>query len=105
MNKKLGYSHIYLTEEQYNQVKVSKSFYIPFNFSFHMTHWLIFVHVIIPRFKNRKPVYLEFCKLWSSLEFKAKSEKRRLNCENDPKLRYDVDEHIRKGQRMVRLHV
>jgi hypothetical protein len=38
MNKKLGYSHIYLTEEQYNQVKVSKSFYIPFNFSFHMTH-------------------------------------------------------------------
>jgi hypothetical protein len=28
MNKKLGSSHIYLTEEQYNQVKVSKSFYI-----------------------------------------------------------------------------
>jgi hypothetical protein len=38
MNKKLGSSHIYLTEEQYNHVKVSKSFYILFNFSFHMTH-------------------------------------------------------------------
>jgi hypothetical protein len=38
MNKKLDSSHIYLTGEQYNQVKVSKSFYIPFNFSFHMTH-------------------------------------------------------------------
>jgi hypothetical protein len=38
MNKKPGSSHIYLTEEQYNQVKVSKSFYILFDFSFHMTH-------------------------------------------------------------------
>jgi hypothetical protein len=28
MNKKLGSSCIYLTEEQYRQVKVSKSFYI-----------------------------------------------------------------------------
>jgi poly-beta-hydroxyalkanoate depolymerase len=28
MNKKLASSHIYFTEEQYNQVKVSKSFYI-----------------------------------------------------------------------------
>jgi hypothetical protein len=28
MNKKMGSSHIYLTEDQYNQVKVSKSFYI-----------------------------------------------------------------------------
>jgi hypothetical protein len=28
MNKKLGSSHIYLTEEQYNQVNVSMSFYI-----------------------------------------------------------------------------
>jgi hypothetical protein len=28
MNKKLGSSHIYLTEEQYNKVKVYKSFYI-----------------------------------------------------------------------------
>jgi hypothetical protein len=32
--------------------------------------------VIIPLFKNSKPVYEEFCKLWSSPEFKAKSEKR-----------------------------
>jgi hypothetical protein len=38
MNKKLGSSHIYLIEEQYIQVKVSKSFYILFDFSFHMTH-------------------------------------------------------------------
>jgi hypothetical protein len=38
MNKKLGSSHICLTEESYNQVKVSMSFYIPFDFSFHMTH-------------------------------------------------------------------
>jgi catechol-2,3-dioxygenase len=28
MNKKLGSSAIYLTEEQYNQVKISISFYI-----------------------------------------------------------------------------
>jgi hypothetical protein len=28
INKKLGSSHIYLTEEQYNQVNVSMSFYI-----------------------------------------------------------------------------
>jgi hypothetical protein len=28
MNKKLDSSHIYLTEEQYRQVNVSKSFYI-----------------------------------------------------------------------------
>jgi hypothetical protein len=30
MNKKLGSSTIYLTEEQYRQVKVSKSFYIQY---------------------------------------------------------------------------
>jgi hypothetical protein len=30
MNKKLGSSSIYLTEEQYNQVTVSKSFYIQY---------------------------------------------------------------------------
>jgi hypothetical protein len=30
MNKKLGSSTIYLTEEQYSQVKVSKSFYIQY---------------------------------------------------------------------------
>jgi hypothetical protein len=28
MNKKLGSSRIYLTDEQYNQVKISKSFNI-----------------------------------------------------------------------------
>jgi hypothetical protein len=31
MNKKLGSSHIYLTEEQYNQVNVSMSFYIQYS--------------------------------------------------------------------------
>jgi hypothetical protein len=30
MNKKLSSSTIYLTEEQYNQVKISKSFYIQY---------------------------------------------------------------------------
>jgi hypothetical protein len=30
MNKKLSYSVIYLTEEQYSQVKISKSFYIQY---------------------------------------------------------------------------
>jgi hypothetical protein len=30
MNKKLGSSAIYLTEEEYNHVKVSKSFYIQY---------------------------------------------------------------------------
>jgi hypothetical protein len=75
------------------------------DFSFHMTHWLILVQVIIPWFKNCKPVYLEFCKIWYSPEFKAKSEKKSLNRGNDPKHRYDVDGHIQKGQHMVRLHV
>jgi hypothetical protein len=31
MNKKLGSSHIYLTEEQYNQVNISMSFYIQYS--------------------------------------------------------------------------
>jgi hypothetical protein len=59
--------------------------------------------VFIPWFKNRKPVYLEFCKLWSSPEFNVKSEKKRLNRGNNPKHRYGADGHIRKRQRMVRL--
>jgi hypothetical protein len=53
--------------------------------------------VIIPWFNYRKPVYLEFYKLWSSPEFKAKSEKKRLNRGNDPKHRYGTDGHIRRG--------
>jgi hypothetical protein len=32
MNKKLGSSHIYLIEKQYNQVNVSMSIYIPCSF-------------------------------------------------------------------------
>jgi hypothetical protein len=61
--------------------------------------------VIILLFKNRKPVYEEFYKFWSSPEFKAKSEKKRQNRGNDLKHRYGVDGHIRKGQHMVRLRV
>jgi hypothetical protein len=30
MNKKLGSSSIYLTKEQYSQIKISKSFYIQY---------------------------------------------------------------------------
>jgi hypothetical protein len=61
--------------------------------------------VIILWFENYKPVYLELCKLWSSPEFKAKSKKKRLNHGNDPKHRYGTDGHIRKGQRIVVLHI
>jgi hypothetical protein len=61
--------------------------------------------MIIPWFKNHKPVYLEFYKLWSSPEFNTKSEKKRLNRGNDTKHRYGADGHIRKGQGMVRLCV
>jgi hypothetical protein len=58
--------------------------------------------VVISWFRNRKPVYLEFCKLWSSPEFKAKSEKKRQNRGNDLKHKYDYDGHIHKSQHMVR---
>jgi hypothetical protein len=103
MNKKLGYSIIYLTEEQYNQINISKSFYIQYLILvFTWRTGSIFVQVVIPWFRHRKPVYLEFCKYWSSPEFKAKSKKKRLNCGKDPKHRYDTDGHIRKSQRMVR---
>jgi hypothetical protein len=61
--------------------------------------------VIIPWFKYRNPVYLEFRKLWSSPEFKAKSKEKRMNHGNDPEHRYGTDGHIGKGQRMVRLRV
>jgi TolB-like protein len=61
--------------------------------------------VIISWFKYRKPVYLEFYKFLSSPEFKAKSEKKRLNRGNTLKHRYVADGHIRRGQRMVRLRV
>jgi hypothetical protein len=61
-----------------------------------------FVQVVIPWFRHRREVYLEFCKYWSSPKFKVKSEKKRMNRGNDPKHRYDTDGHIRKSQRMVR---
>jgi hypothetical protein len=51
---------------------------------------------------HRREVYLEFSKYWSSPEFKAKSEKKRMNHGNGPKHRYNVDGHIRKLQHMVR---
>jgi hypothetical protein len=106
MNKKLGSSRIYLTEEQYSQVKVSKLFYIQCLILVLTRHTTsIFVQVLIPWFKYRKPVYLEFYKLWSSPKFKAKSEKKRLNYGNDLKHRYGADGHICRGQCMVRLHV
>jgi hypothetical protein len=59
--------------------------------------------VVIPWFRNRKLVYLEFYRYWSSPEFKVKSEKGQ-NHGNDPKHRYDTDEHIRKSQCMVTFH-
>jgi hypothetical protein len=54
--------------------------------------------VIIPRFKNRKPVYEEFFKLWSSLEFKAKSEKKR---QNRGKHRYGADGHDQSKRKQL----
>jgi hypothetical protein len=56
--------------------------------------------MVIPWFRHRKPVYLEFCKYWSSPEFKVKSEKKRLNHGN--KHKYGIDEHICRSQCMVR---
>jgi hypothetical protein len=63
--KKLGSSAIYLTEEQYRQVKNPKSFDIQ-----HL--WLkviwcigsIFVQLWILWFRNHEQDYFEFCKLW-----------------------------------------
>jgi hypothetical protein len=57
---------------------------------------------VIPWFRHHREVYLAFCKYWSSPEFKAKSEKKRMNRENDPMHRYNVDGHTRKSQLMVR---
>jgi hypothetical protein len=60
-----------------------------------MTHCLhFFVQMVIPWFRHRRKVYLELCKYWSSPEFKAKSEKKRMNRGNDPKHKYDADGHI-----------
>jgi hypothetical protein len=59
---------------------------------------------MIPWFRHHREVYLEFSKYWSSPEFKAKSEKKRMNRGNDPKHRYDADGHICKSQCMVRFH-
>jgi hypothetical protein len=57
MNKKLGSSTIYLTKEEYSQVKVSKSFYIQYLiFVFTRCTSSIFVQVVIPWFKHHKLV-------------------------------------------------
>jgi hypothetical protein len=105
MNTKLGSSAIYLTEEQYNQVKISKSFYIQYLIL--VLAWrtgCIFIQVVIPWFRHCREVYLEFCKYWSSPAFKVKSEQKRLNRVKDPKHRYDVDGHVCKSQCMIRFH-
>jgi hypothetical protein len=60
------------------------------------------VQVVIPWFWNRREVYQEFYKYWSSPEFKMKSEKNRQNHEKAPNHRHGADGHIRKSQRMVR---
>jgi hypothetical protein len=60
------------------------------------------IRVTHPWLRNYKPIYLEFCKYWSSPEFKVKSEKKRHNRGNDLKHRYGDDGHIRKSQHMVR---
>jgi hypothetical protein len=59
--------------------------------------------VVILWFRHCIEAYLEFCKYWSSPEFKAKSEKKRMNYGNDPKHKYGADGHIRKSQHMVRI--
>jgi hypothetical protein len=58
--------------------------------------------MVIPWFRNRREVYLEFCRYWSSLAFKVKSEQKRLNHGKDLKHRSDAGGHFRKSQRMVR---
>jgi hypothetical protein len=57
---------------------------------------------VIPWFRNRIEVYLEFYRYWSSLAFKEKSKKKRFNHGKDPKHRYGTDGHVHKSQRMVR---
>jgi hypothetical protein len=49
-------------------------------------------------------VYLEFYMYWSSLAFKAKSEKKIINRGKDLKHRYSADGHVCKSQRLVRLY-
>jgi hypothetical protein len=94
MNKKLGSSTIYLTEEQYHQVKNPKSFDIQYLRL--IVIWRtgsIFVQVRIPWFRNHEQDYFKFCKLWSSSAFSAVSEKKRLCRGKDPKHRYGADGH------------
>jgi hypothetical protein len=67
-----------------------------------MMHCLHFIQVVIPWFRHRREVYLEFCKYCSSPEFKVKSKKKRMNCGNDLKHRYDANGHICKSQHMAR---
>jgi hypothetical protein len=97
INKKLGSSAIYLTKEQYSQVKISKYFHIQYLIL--VVTWRtgsIFVQLVIPWFRKRMQDYLEFCKLWSSSSFKVKSEKKRLNRGKDLKHGYGTDGHVRR---------
>jgi hypothetical protein len=106
MSKNLGSSAIYLTEEQYCQVKNPKSFDIQ-----HLrlvVIWRIdsiFVHVWIPWFRNHEQNYFEFYNLWSSSAFKALSEKKRLYRGKDLKHIYGADGHVHKSKRMERAGV
>jgi hypothetical protein len=59
---------------------------------------------VIPWFRHRREVYIEFRKYWSSPEFKAKSKEKRMNHGNDPKHKYDADGHIRKSQHLIRFY-
>jgi hypothetical protein len=106
MNNKLGSSVIYLTEEQYCQVKISKFFdiqHLRLVVTWHTGS--IFVQVQIPWFKNHEVDYLELCKLWSLSAFRVVSEKKRLCHGKESKDRYDTDRHVRKSQHMVRFVV
>jgi hypothetical protein len=57
--------------------------------------------VAIPWFRQRREVYIELCKYWSSPTFKAKSEKKRMDRGKDTKHKYGIDGHVRKSQHMV----
>jgi hypothetical protein len=84
MNKKLSSSSIYMAEEQYYQVKISKSFYIQYLIL--VVTWRtdsIFVQVRPPWFRNREQDYLEFYKLWYSSASRVNPRRRDLTVEKN----------------------
>jgi hypothetical protein len=70
-----------------------------------MMHWLHLCSGGDSVVQEPQRVYLELCKYWSSPEFKAKFEKKRINHAKDLKHRYDAGGHIRKLQRMIKFVV